>query len=150
MTSEPYAQPPASIEDIFVAGTVGWIIYCPEEGSQLGDVFYRSDDAFRASKQHNQNTGHNSSIQPFFDLSPVSASASVSDAPLTPRSTAETNSPWPFCLTYNGVPQENRTIYAPDPTSAAITMAQMVDLINALARARKIPALYGATGGNCL
>lgn len=149
MSSQPYVQPPASIEDVFVAATIGWIIYCPEEGSQLGDVFFSSEDAFRASQQHNKNTGHNSSIQPFYDLSPVSASAPVSDAPLTPRPTADTVFPWPFCVTYNGVPKENRTIYAPDSGSAAITMAQLVAVANQNASAAGYPPLWGWTGGNC-
>jgi hypothetical protein len=45
-------------------GTSGWQIFCPEENAQLGDTFRSSEEAFKASKAHNADTGHTSSIVP--------------------------------------------------------------------------------------
>jgi hypothetical protein len=53
----------------------GWIIFCPEENAQLGDVFYDSEQAFRLSRGHNESTGHHSSIQPYYGIVPASPAA---------------------------------------------------------------------------
>jgi hypothetical protein len=45
-------------------GRSGWVIICPEENSQLGDVFFSSDEASKVCDAHNRNTGHNATIQP--------------------------------------------------------------------------------------
>ena len=45
-------------------GRNGWVIICPEENSQLGDVFFSSDQAFKACSAHNASTGHNATVQP--------------------------------------------------------------------------------------
>jgi len=45
-------------------GRNGWQVICPEENTQLGDTFYSSDDAFKASAAHNADTGHNSTVVP--------------------------------------------------------------------------------------
>ena len=45
-------------------GQSGWQVICPEEDAQIGDTFRSSEEAFKVSKVHNQNTGHNSSIVP--------------------------------------------------------------------------------------
>jgi hypothetical protein len=45
-------------------GRSGWVIICPEEDSQLGDVFFSSDEASKLCVAHNKSTGHNATIQP--------------------------------------------------------------------------------------
>jgi hypothetical protein len=45
----------------------GWIIFCPDENTQLGDPFWDSEKAFQAAKAHNDATGHSASIQPYYE-----------------------------------------------------------------------------------
>jgi hypothetical protein len=45
-------------------GRNGWQVICPEENAQLGNTFYSSDEAFKASATHNADTGHNSTVVP--------------------------------------------------------------------------------------
>ena len=49
------------------ASRQGWIVFCPEEGSQLGDPFASSDEAQRVASAHNHQTHPNASIQPIFN-----------------------------------------------------------------------------------
>jgi hypothetical protein len=63
--------------------------------------------------------------------------------------TTVTNLPWAFCLTYNGTPRENKTIYAPSPEDAFILADQAVSLANIGARLLGYPPLWGWRGGNC-
>ena len=45
----------------------GWIIFCPDENSQLGDPFWDSDEASKVAKAHNNAERHNANIQPYWD-----------------------------------------------------------------------------------
>jgi len=45
----------------------GWIIFCPEENSQLGDPFWNSEEAFKLANAHNKAERHNATIQPYWE-----------------------------------------------------------------------------------
>lgn len=60
-----------------------------------------------------------------------------------------TNLPWAFCLTYNGTPRENITIYAPSPKDAFILADQAVSRANIGALILGYPALWRWRGGTC-
>lgn len=116
--------------------SVAWIVYCPEESIQIGDTFFSSEQAFEAATHHNQQTGHNANIAPFFNTGMVEVSNVQ-------------NLPWPFCLQYNNLPWQTTIVYAPSPGDAAITAELTVQLLNATAPSLGFPPLFSATGGAC-
>jgi hypothetical protein len=42
----------------------GLEIICLEENARMGDTFFSSNDAFKASNFHNSQTGHNAKVVP--------------------------------------------------------------------------------------
>jgi hypothetical protein len=57
--------------------------------------------------------------------------------------------PFPFCIRYDGRPQESRIIHAPDLNGAVITVNQLVSIANREASRKGFPALFSSTSGSC-
>jgi len=144
----PDTRAPATIDSLLAApSTSGWIIYSPEERARLGDVYESSEVAVRLCQQHNQATGHHSVVQPYLDFAPAAASTRAGALAIRPLDLQIF--PWPFCIYYDGRPQENRDIYAATESQAAAIMAALVFKVNQESVRRRIPPLWSASGGNC-
>ncbi len=120
------------------AGTVQWIVYCPEEKAQLGEAMGSSEQAFTVQKRHNQLTGHTATVNPYFDnpaLEGLNDSGQVQNVV--------------FCILYDG-----RTFgpYFPlGSTSEEIEMsvANIIRTYNETAVLMGLPPLFTAIAGAC-
>jgi hypothetical protein len=112
------------------------VIYCPEEESQLGDVFYTSEEALATAEDHNQANGHNACV------------ALVSNTEMAEVSSGQ-NLPWPFCFLYNGSPYYSLIVYAPSTGEAVDIVEIMLTRWNFAATQLGYQPLFSAVAGAC-
>lgn len=105
-----------------------WIVFCPDENSQIGDGFSNQSDAADASAAHNKETGHSSSAVPGFQ--PTEGQLSTGKQLVS----------FPFCIRFNGRPWQSIVLAAPSPELAAQTLSSILAILNRAAGAPQFTA----------
>lgn len=81
----------------------------------------------------------------------ITLSAGLFDTPaeLSSRNSSGELQSWFFCLRYGGRPISTQMVVSESPELAALTMQQLVSLLNEWAPRRGFPPLFDAIAGSC-
>jgi hypothetical protein len=126
----------SEFEDAVPDSPLVWIVFCSDEKAQIGDDFTDQDEANGAAETHNEETGHSATALPSFKPSAGILSG-------------EQNLPFLFCFRFNGRPWTTMPVFAPSPSEAAISAANLVAKLNAVAPLKGFPPLFDAVAGAC-